>query len=295
MRQWGGFKQCRWELNHDVETRKECAGSQQNALPLHQHTVATNTHYCGENACAAPKLEDCRQLDETGVGQWIMLLAFIQFFQVTTMLHRFLILVVTCCSFCVVTTAFAEERTLEEFIEYSTRRIGKSDSDAIVRFAEAVDANGDGTVSDKEFAGRIDAYQLVFQTVQPSHAQKGHSLPDNWFSDFEKATAEAKKTDRPMLVMFSASWCAPCKMMIAQVFPDEKVKAALKGVVPVYIDSEVNVQLATENGIQAYPTFVCFSSNGQSVTSRVGGGDVPNFIELVETFKLAADAAKVPE
>ena len=84
-------------------------------------------------------------------------------------------------------------------------------------------------------------------------------------------------------------------MMIAQVFPDEKVKATLKGVVPVYIDSEVNVELATENGIRAYPTFVCFSSTGQSVTSRVGGGDVPKFIEMIELFKLAADAANVSE
>ncbi|MDA8967842.1 hypothetical protein N9F76_00965 [bacterium] len=116
-----------------------------------------------------------------------MLLEFIHFIQVITMFYRFLNLAGILCGLCVGTTALAEERTVEEFIEYSTRRIGKLDSNAIVRFAEVVDANGDGTVSDEEFAGRIDAYQLVFQTVQPSHAQKGHSLPDNWFSDFEKS------------------------------------------------------------------------------------------------------------
>ena len=82
-------------------------------------------------------------------------------------------------------------------------------------------------------------------------------------------------------------------MMIAQVFPDEKVKAALNGMVPVYVDSEVEVEKATENGIQAYPTFVCFSPDGNSVTSRVGGGDVSKFLEMIETFKLAVDATKV--
>ena len=84
-------------------------------------------------------------------------------------------------------------------------------------------------------------------------------------------------------------------MMIAQVFPDDKVKAALKDVVPVYVDSEVDVALATENGIRAYPTFVCLSPTGQSVTSRVGGGDVPKFIDMIETFKLAAEASQIDE
>jgi len=213
------------------------------------------------------------------------------------MLHQLLntCLFVLVCStaFVETTTLCAKERTVEEFIEYSTRRIGASDEDLIARFAEAVDVDKDGKISDQEFALRIEAYQAVFQTTQPTRQQSGHSLPDNWLKDFEKATAEAKKTNRPILVMFSASWCAPCKMMIAQVFPDDKVKAALKDVVPVYVDSEVDVALATENGIRAYPTFVCLSAAGKPVTSRVGGSDIPNFIEMIETFKLAAEAAQI--
>ena len=195
----------------------------------------------------------------------------------------------------VVTTGLAADRTLEEFVEYSKRRIVNVDAEVIDEFAKVVDRNGDGRISDDEFGGRIAAYQSVFQTAQPMRARSSHTLPEDWFTDFEKASVEANKSGRPMVVMFSASWCAPCKMMIAQVFPDEKVKATLKEVVPVYIDSEVNVELATENGIRAYPTFVCFSSTGQSVTSRVGGGDVPKFIEMIELFKLAADAANVSE
>ena len=219
--------------------------------------------------------------------------------QSITMLHRSLpasvFVLVFSVAPLVATTLRAKERTVEEFIEYSTRRIGAADADLISRFAEAVDVDKNGKISDEEFSRRIEAYQRVFQTVQPARRQAGHTLPDNWFSDFQKATAEAKKTNRPMLVMFSASWCAPCKMMIAQVFPDDKVKAALKDVVPVYVDSEVDVALATENGIRAYPTFVCLSPTGQSVTSRVGGGDVPKFIDMIETFKLAAEATQIDE
>jgi thiol-disulfide isomerase/thioredoxin len=217
--------------------------------------------------------------------------------QTINMLHRFLtpsVFVLVCgIASLLATTSRAKERTVEEFIDYSTRRIGSPDLDLIAKFAEAVDVDKNGKISDEEFSRRIEAYQAVFLTVQPTRRQAEHALPDNWFNDFQKATAEAKKTNRPMLVMFSASWCAPCKMMIAQVFPDDKVKAALKDVVPVYVDSEVDVALATENGIRAYPTFVCLSATGQAVTSRVGGGDVPKFIEMIDTFKLAAEAAQI--
>lgn len=221
-----------------------------------------------------------------------MLLASFHVIQVSAMSFRLLSFVLLAVHFVFVSSASAEEMSVEEFSEYSARRIGKADLELITKFAKAVDSNGDGKVSDKEFAGRIEVYQDIFLTVQPKRAQAGRSLPSDWVSGFDKGIAEAKKKGRPMLVMFSASWCAPCKMMIAQVFPDPNVKAALKDMVPVYVDSEVEVERATENAIQAYPTFVCFSADGSVVSSRVGGGDVSKFLEMIETFKLAVDATK---
>ena len=47
-----------------------------------------------------------------------------------------------------------------------------------------------------------------------------------------------------VILNFWATWCAPCKMMVAQVVPDKRVKAALNGMVPVYVDSEVEVERA---------------------------------------------------
>ncbi len=210
--------------------------------------------------------------------------------QVSVMPVRILLSATLVIFFVLVSFVSAEERTVAEFVDYSSRRISNADLELIKQFAKAVDRNGDGMVSDEEFAGRIDVYQTVFETVKPKRAQVGHSLPDYWVSGFEKGIAESKKTGRPMLVMFSASWCAPCKMMIAKVFPDDKVKAALKNMVPVYVDSEIEVAIAKKNGIQAYPTFVCFSPAGKTVSSRVGGGDVSKFLEMIETFKLASEA-----
>ena len=189
----------------------------------------------------------------------------------------------------------AKDRTLEEFTAYASRRIASGDAETMGKFVATVDRNGDGIISAEEFAGRIDAYQLVFQTVQPKSHTAGHTLPENWFTDFDKASAEAISSGKPLLVMFSASWCAPCKMMIAQVFPDQKVKEALKSVIPVYIDSEVEQDFAADNGIRAYPTFVCFTPQQQAIANRVGGGDAEAFLELIETFKVAASETQTDE
>jgi len=105
-----------------------------------------------------------------------------------------------------VSTAFAEDLSVEEFIEYSTRRVTGVSPEVINQFAKAVDENSDGKITGEEFSKRIDAWQAVVKAVPVKKRQSGHSLPKNWFTDFEKASAEAKKTNQPMLVMFSASW-----------------------------------------------------------------------------------------
>ena len=58
---------------------------------------------------------------------------------------------------------------------------------------------------------------------------------------------------------------------------------------PVYIDSEKQVDLASENGIRAYPTFVCFDSEGEPIGEHVGGGGVDEFLEMLATFKKSSE------
>jgi len=201
------------------------------------------------------------------------------------------VLAVAILSPMLVSSVSAKDRSLEEFTAYASRRIANADAETIEKFVAAVDRNGDGLINDDEFAGRIAAYQKVFQTVFTKAPAAGHSLPENWKTDFEEATKQAAKSGKPLLVMFSASWCAPCKMMIAQVYPNQKVKKALEAFIPVYIDSEVHQDLAAQHAIRAYPTFVCITPQGEAIANRVGGGNVEAFVELIDTFKVAASQA----
>ena len=179
----------------------------------------------------------------------------------------------------------AKERTAEQMRVYAEKRIANADAEQLDIFVKSLDKDGDGKISDGEFARRIEVFQQVFVTVQPVPSNKGEKLPDNWMTDWEKARAKSMETGKPVVAMFSASWCGPCKMMIANVYPTKEAKEALESFVPVYIDSEKQVELASENGIRAYPTFVCFDAEGESISQHVGGGGVDDFLEMLGSFQ----------
>jgi thiol-disulfide isomerase/thioredoxin len=198
--------------------------------------------------------------------------------------------VITAAIFLLLPSAFsaATERTAEEFRKYAARRLAEVDDQQLTAFVDAVDQDSDGTISDAEFANRIDIFQRIFKTVQPIPTSGGHALPDNWLTDFQQASEKSSETGKPILAMFSASWCGPCKAMIANVYPTDEAKQALAAFVPVYIDSEKETDLAAKNDIRAYPTFVCFDTSGKAIDQHVGGGDVDKFVEMLSGF---ADAA----
>ena len=189
----------------------------------------------------------------------------------------------------------AKSRTIEEFETYAARRMAKVEKKQMVAFVKLVDANDDGEISDAEFANRITAYQKVFKTTRSKHVSRAHGLPENWQTDFEKARAASIKSGKPVVAMFSASWCGPCKSMIANVFPTDEAKKALKEFVPVYVDSEKQRELASKHGIRAFPTFICLDVNGVAVEQHVGGGGVDKFTSMLAKFKVADKQSKEKE
>ena len=188
----------------------------------------------------------------------------------------------------------AKERSVDEFRSYASRRIAGADEKKLDEFVAKVDSNSDGVISDAEFAERINVYQKIFQTVSPTPRLSGHKLPDYWLTDFDKAREASTKAGKPVVAMFSASWCGPCKAMIANVYPTDEATKALEDFIPVYIDSEKQRELATKNDIRAFPTFICFDTNGESVDQHVGGGNVEKFVEMLTTFRESVAAAQKP-
>ncbi|MEO0733282.1 MAG: thioredoxin domain-containing protein [Bacteroidota bacterium] len=108
---------------------------------------------------------------------------------------------------------------------------------------------------------------------------------------FDDLLAQAKAEDKIIFIDAYTTWCGPCKMMAAKVFPQEKVGT-------VYNERFINAKIDMEKGegpglaqryaVQAYPTYLFVDGNGDIVHKGIGYIPADDFLAL-------ADAASGPE
>lgn len=106
----------------------------------------------------------------------------------------------------------------------------------------------------------------------------------HWREDFDAALAEAAKQQRPVLLRFTASWCAPCRVMDARVFPDDRVKSAIKErVIPLKIDVDVeqSATVARRYGVGGVPTLILVDATGKEIT-RGGFMSAEQLVKFLE-------------
>ena len=115
-------------------------------------------------------------------------------------------------------------------------------------------------------AGAIDlkAKQLGFY-IDGDDPQAGE-LP--WEKDFATAARRAKAEGKPLMVMMTATWCGPCKMLEAETLSDPWIREFLSPfiIVKAYEDKAVEKTY----GIELYPTLVFTDPDGKEATRTVG-------------------------
>lgn len=116
-------------------------------------------------------------------------------------------------------------------------------------------------------------------------------------ADWQEVIAKASKEHKMIFVDCYATWCGPCKMMDAKIYPNDTVGSFMNErfvSVKVQMDSTKNdsasIQawykdaktLSKEYKISAYPSFLLFNSDGQPLYKFVGAsGTQKQFIENI--------------
>lgn len=105
--------------------------------------------------------------------------------------------------------------------------------------------------------------------------------------------AKAKAENKYIFVDCFTTWCGPCKMMSANVFPQEEVGTFFnKNFISVKVQMDKTAgdkeeikkwygdakMIADQYEITAFPTFLYFSPEGKLIHRVIGGGDAQSFI-----------------
>lgn len=133
-------------------------------------------------------------------------------------------------------------------------------------------------------AGLLFAQASIAQDVKPAPAEP------QWLTSFDKASAEAQMSDKPILAAFIGSdWCPWCMKLHQEVFDTKVFKDwAAKNVVLLAVDfpqkkaqdeatKKANADLAIKYQIEGFPTVIFMSADGAQL-GRSGyqeGGPTP--------------------
>jgi thioredoxin-like negative regulator of GroEL len=105
-----------------------------------------------------------------------------------------------------------------------------------------------------------------------------------WRRNIEEASAEAQRSNKPLLLDFWADWCAPCKVMDAQVYTDAFLAAASQRFLPVRIDFDKQRAVARQYSVADLPTIVFTDSYGRELFRYSGFIGRKAMAELVEAL-----------
>lgn len=94
----------------------------------------------------------------------------------------------------------------------------------------------------------------------------------------------AVEKEKPTLVMITATWCGPCKMMKNNIMKDVEVEKILKKMNVVYFDvdqkdlKDIISKFKPAGFKGSIPFFAILDNNGKIITTQLGSSDKSKFI-----------------
>ena len=119
-----------------------------------------------------------------------------------------------------------------------------------------------------------------------------------WETDFEVAKTKSKKSNKPILMLFTGSdWCQPCKNLNRDFFKSDKFVSKSNKFVLLLVDfprnkelitpgqESANKALSTKYGIRSFPTIIAVKHNGaiiDKIKSYNSGRDTSYHFEFID-------------
>lgn len=143
----------------------------------------------------------------------------------------------------------------------------------------------------------LGAVLLSFLGINTLNYLRASDFPEGspkFETGYDAAMAESKKTGKPVIVVFSASWCGPCKVMKRDVYPSKEVKEYHDKFIWAYLDTDLDSNKAAVSKFQfeGIPHIEFVSPDGSSLGNQTGSTAPKDFAKQLKGVLKAAAKVK---
>lgn len=111
-----------------------------------------------------------------------------------------------------------------------------------------------------------------------------------WYTEqnsFNEIIRLARKSNKPILANFSATWCRPCEVFKKTVFKSDDFRKVADEVILLYIEQteEKGMEYVNNNRVVVFPTFKIFDKDGTALDSSFPGDTADAFLKWIKEVK----------
>jgi thiol:disulfide interchange protein DsbD len=121
--------------------------------------------------------------------------------------------------------------------------------------------------------------------------RKGAATPKG-FAFLDHVMEKARTEHKPVVMVFSAGWCVPCKKFVRDAFSNARVKGLLDRCVLLAIDTDEEPELSKRMGVEGLPDIRFLNPEGTQVKLFAVRPDAEFFTDELEALLQAYPLGK---
>ena len=104
-----------------------------------------------------------------------------------------------------------------------------------------------------------------------------------WHKSLKSAHKLAMETDKPLLIVFGASWCHFCHKLERETLADKRLVAAIeRDFVPVHLDFDRDAKVAKILEVERLPCTVVLSPEADLLLKSEGFKDYKGYLKILQ-------------
>jgi len=119
--------------------------------------------------------------------------------------------------------------------------------------------------------------QEKFEKEQEKEVEKPKVIKQVKAKNFAEAKMKSKELERPILIVFGATWCHWCDELKQKTLSNSKVKEMMKNYVFLYVDSDKDRKTVRKFKIRGLPSYIIADSRERDLKSGSGYKEADEF------------------